>query len=79
METAIKTYKASRETISCAVNRMGKSLMDLRKDRRIFKNKGYYCFRLRTKDKTVFKTLSDDIHVARIMRDKLERELGLTK
>ena len=79
VETAIKTYKASRATISCAVNRMGKSLMDLRENRRIFKNRKHYYFRLRTKHKTVFKALSDDIHVARIMRDKLEQELGLSK
>ena len=79
VETAIKTYKASRATISCAVNRMGKSLMDLREDRRIFKNRNHYYFRLRTKHKNVFKALSDDIHVARIMRDKLEQELGLSK
>ena len=79
VETAIKTYKASRATISCAVNRMGKSLMDIREDRRIFKNRKHYYFRLRTKHKTVFKALSDDIYVARIMRDKLEQELGLSK
>lgn len=79
VESAIKTYKASRATISCAVNRMGKSLMDLREDRRIFKNRKHYYFRLRTKHKTVFKALSDDIYVARIMRDKLEQELGLSK
>ena len=79
VETAIKTYKASRATISCAVNRMGKSLMDIREDRRIFKNRKHYYFRLRTKHKTVFKALSDYIHVARIMRDKLEQELGLSK
>lgn len=79
IETAIKTYKASRDTISCAVNRMGKSMMELREDRRIFKNRRNYCFRLRAKGKTVFKVLSDDIHVARIMRDKLENDLGLSK
>jgi plasmid stabilization system protein ParE len=79
IETAIKTYKASRGTICGAVNRMGQSMMALREDRRIFKNRSHYYFRLRTKDKTVFKTLSDDIHVARIMRDKLEHKLGLSK
>ena len=79
VQSAIKTYKASRATISCAVNRMGKSMMDLREDRRIFKNRKHYYFRLRTKHKTVFKALSDDIYVARIMRDKLEKELGLSK
>ena len=79
MESALNESKASRATITCAVRRLGKSLMSLREDRRIFKNRSHYYFRLRTKDKTVFKTLSDDIHVARIMRDKLEQELGLSK
>ena len=53
--------------------------MSARDNRRIFWNRNTYYFRYRTKGKTVFKTLSPDIRKARIMRDKLEDQLGLSK
>ena len=53
--------------------------MDVRQNRRIFKNKECYCFRYRTAKIDVYRRLSPDIRKARIMRDKLEQELGLSK
>ncbi len=53
--------------------------MAVRQDRRIFKNKDCYCFRYRTSELDVYRRLSNDIRKARVMRDKLEKELGLSK
>ena len=77
--SAIKSSKASRATICCAVNRLGASLMDLRANRRISWNRNTYYFRYRTRNRTIFRALSPDITTARRMRDELEEELGLSR
>jgi hypothetical protein len=53
--------------------------MTVRKNRRIFKNKKTYCFRYRTANIDVYRRLSTDLGKAQVMRDKIEKELGLSK
>lgn len=72
-------FKVSPGSVSCAARRLGGSIMAVRQDRRIFKNKDCYCFRYRTSELDVYRRLSNDIRKARVMRDKLEKELGLSK
>jgi transposase InsO family protein len=66
-------------SVAPAARRLGGSIMSVRQNRRIFKNKGCYCFRYRTATLNVYRRLSPDIHRARIMRDKIEQQLGLSK
>jgi hypothetical protein len=72
-------FGVSIASVPSAARRLGGSLMDVRQNRRIFKNKECYCFRYRTAKVDVYRRLSPDIRKARIMRDKLEQELGLSK
>lgn len=72
-------FKVSPDSISSAAKRLGTSLMIVRKNRRIFKNKKTYCFRYRTAKLDVYRQLSTDLNKARVMRDKIEKELGLSK
>ena len=72
-------FKVSPGSIPCAAKRLGTSLMVIRENRRIFKNKKMYCFRYRTAKLDVYRQLSTDIGKARVMRDKIEKELGLCK
>lgn len=53
--------------------------MTVRQNRRIFKNKDTYCFHYRTAKLNVYRRLSTDLGKARVMRDKIEKELGLSK
>ena len=72
-------FKVSPGSIPCAARRLGTTLMTVRKNRRIFKNKKTYCFRYRTAKLDVYRQLSTDLGKARVMRDKIEKELGLSK
>ena len=72
-------FNVSPGSVKCAARRMGTSVMTVRQNRRIFKNKKTYCFRYRTAKLDVYRQLSTDLGKARVMRDKIEKELGLTK
>ena len=72
-------FNVSPESIPCAARRLGKSIMTVRENRRIFKNKDTYCFHYRTAKLNVYRRLSTDLGKARVMRDKIEKELGLSK
>jgi hypothetical protein len=72
-------FGVAPESITCAARRLGGSLMTVRDNRRIFKNKKMYCFRYRTARLDVYRKLSTDLCKARVMRDKIEKELGLSK
>jgi hypothetical protein len=72
-------FKVSPGSIPCAARRLGTTLMTVRENRRIFKNKKIYCFRYRTAKLDVYRQLSTDLGRARVMRDKIEKELGLLK
>jgi hypothetical protein len=72
-------FNVAPGSVRCARARLGANIMLTRENRRIFNNNGHYCFRYRTSNLNVYQRLSSDIEKARKMRDKIEKELGLSK
>jgi hypothetical protein len=72
-------FNVAPGSVVSARNRLGAKIMSTRENRRIFNNNGYYCFRYRTSNLNVYHRLSADLEKARIMRNKIEKKLGLSK